>query len=217
MNRACRPGPQAGEEDVADENAWESEGATGDEIAHRLADVLIRRLFAVGLELHGALAHIEPGSVAAEKVQSAIRGLDIAIKDFRGVLFDVGPLPSGVRTLVVDAVERACEHAEGCSPTIIFGQGVDAVSEQTMSRQLARLIHEILTRVPDDRLSAARVEVIADSRPPPRLVAHIDIPGSDVAEVADQAGTAGVDVSWHALATSPASSRIRVECRPAGS
>jgi Histidine kinase len=191
----------------------------GDEIARRLADVLIRRLFAVGLDLHGALAHIDPGDVAAQKVHSAVRGLDIAIKDFRSVIFDFGqaPLTSGVRTLVVDAVERACEHAGGSSPTIVFGQGVDAVSEQATSQQVARLIHEVLTRVPDDRLSAARVEVIADSRPPPRLVAHIDIPGNDAADVACRAETAGVDVSWHALATSPAISRIRVECRPAGS
>jgi hypothetical protein len=78
---------------------------------------------------------------------------------------------------------------------------------------VAQLIHEILTRVPDDRLPAARVEVIADSRPPPRLVAHIDVPGGDVADVAGRAEPTGVDVSWQALP--PAGSRIRVECPPA--
>jgi hypothetical protein len=205
------PGLRAGEEDVADENAWNDE-----ETARRLADVLIRRLFGVGLDLHGALAHIDRGSVAVEKVRSAVRGLDIAIKDVRGAVFDVGrgPFSSGVRALVVEAVERACEHTGGCSPMIVFGQGVDAVSEQATSQRVALLIHEILTRVPDDRLSAARVEVIADSRPPPRLVAHIDVPGSDAAGVADRPEVNGLDVSWHTLATSPARSRIRVECRP---
>lgn len=195
---------------MADENGWNDNG-----FARRLADVLIRRLFAVGLDLHGALAHIEPGSVAARKVYSAIRGLDFAIKDFRRVLFDVcgpgSPPADGLRMLIVEAVERACG---GCSPTIIFGHGVDAVSEQDVSQRVAQLIHEILTQVPGDRLSAARVEVLADSRPPrPRLVAQIDVPGGDVADVADRAKATGVDVSWHAL--SPAGSRIRVECPPA--
>jgi hypothetical protein len=193
---------------VADENAWND-----NELARRLADVLIRRLFAVGLELHGALAHIEPGDVAARKVQNAVRGLDIAIKDFRGMFFDVrrpGAPSDGVRLLVVEAVERACG---GCTPTITFGYGVDAVSEQATSQRVAQLIQEILTHVPYDRLSASRVEVIADSRPPPRLIAHIDVPGGDVADVAGRAKATGVDVSWHAL--SPAGSRIRVECPPA--
>jgi tartrate dehydratase alpha subunit/fumarate hydratase class I-like protein len=193
---------------VADEKAW-----SDSEFARRLADVLIRRLFAVGLDLHGALAHIEPGSVAAHKVRSAVRGLDIAIKDFRGMFFDVrraGAPSDGVRMLVVEAVERACG---GCTPTITFGYGVDAVSERATSQRVAQSIHEILMRVPHERLSGSRVEVLADSRPRPRLVAHIDVPGGDVADVAGGAEATGVDVSWHSL--SPAGSRIRVECPPA--
>lgn len=194
---------------MADENGWNDS-----EFARRLADVLIRRLFAVGLDLHGALAHIEPDSIAARKVQSAVRDLDSAIKDFRGMFFDVrhpGTAPAdGVRMLIVEAVEHACG---GCTPTIVFGHGVDAVAEQATAERVAQLIHEVLTRVPDDRLPGARVEVIADSRPPPRLVAHIDVPGGDVADVAGRAEPTGVDVSWQALP--PAGSRIRVECPPA--
>lgn len=186
------------------------ENTTSDEAAH--IDALIRRLFVAGLDLHGALAHIEPGSPAFPKVRGVINGLDAAIKEVRGMFLHLPPepVPGGVRTLVVDAVERACANAGGCggSPTIVFGQNVEAVSEQDMCRHVARLVHEVLSRVPGDRLFAARVEVIAD---PPRLVAHIDVPAGDVADVAGRT-CGGVAVSWH-----PARSRVRVECRPAGS
>src|SRR5262245_48271607 len=66
----------------------------GDRIAPGMADVLVHRLFAVGLDLHAALACVQENiarPVAVEKIHQAIGGLDTAIRDFRGVVFDLHP------------------------------------------------------------------------------------------------------------------------------
>ncbi|GGQ20479.1 signal transduction histidine kinase [Actinomadura coerulea] len=57
-------------------------------IAHDLADQITRRLFGIGLELHGALARIQDPH-AAERVLAALTGMDDAIDDLRRVVFDL--------------------------------------------------------------------------------------------------------------------------------
>lgn len=61
-------------------------------IAHDLADQITRRLFGIGLELHGALARIQDPR-AAERVLAALTELDDAIDDLRRVIFDLHAAP----------------------------------------------------------------------------------------------------------------------------
>jgi len=197
----------------------------GDRVRPGMADVLMHRLFAVGLDLHAALTYIEANigrSIAVQKIHKAIGGLDMAIREFRGVIFDLypgdTPPPAGSRTLIVEAVERACGPGGAC-PAITLGNGLDNVLDLPTSYHLARVIHRILTLMPGDHLPNAHVEVMADGRPPERLVVHIDAPARDLAEVAGRVrGLDGrrIDVSCHDLARSPGRSRIRLECPPAG-
>ena len=58
-----------------------------DELAQRMNDVVVRRIFAAGLDLQGALLLIgeQPG---ASKVHHAIDEMDQAIRDIRDILFD---------------------------------------------------------------------------------------------------------------------------------
>ena len=58
-----------------------------DRIAGGMNDIVVHRLFSAGLSLHTALGVMgdHPG---AAKVQEAIDELDLAIRDFRNVLFD---------------------------------------------------------------------------------------------------------------------------------
>jgi hypothetical protein len=197
-------------------------GGEGDRIAPGMADVLVHELFAVGLDLHAALTYIEANigrEIAVEKIHQAIRGLDGAIRDFRGVVFDLHPdgtaPPAGLRALLVEAVERACGPAGAC-PAITMGHGVDAVLDLPTAFQLARVLHRVLTMVPGDRLPGAHVEVTADGPPPSRLVVQIDATMGDLCEVAGRVRSLDgqrIEVSCHALARSR--SRIRLECRPA--
>jgi hypothetical protein len=99
----------------------ERPGDEAERISQGLADVLVHRLFAVGLDLHAALTYIEAnisGDLTVDKIHKAIGGLDSAIKDFRGVVFDLHPEGSmardGLRALIVEAVERASQAA--CAP-----------------------------------------------------------------------------------------------------
>jgi hypothetical protein len=199
-------------------------------ISQGLADVLVHRLFAVGLDLHAALTYIEAGlanDVIITKIHQAIGGLDGAIRDFRGVVFDLHPedpaAQTGLRALIVEAVERACAPGGGC-PVLTLGQGMEAVIDQPAWQQVARLVHRTLTLVPFERLSDTHVVVTADPRPPTRLVMHIDGLVGDLAGVAgrlrtlDDRGSGedgvywhGMDVSCQDLPRSPERSRIRLE------
>jgi signal transduction histidine kinase len=60
-----------------------------DRIAQSLNDVVVRRLFAAGLDLHTALGLIgdHPG---AGKIHQAIAELDLAIRDIRDAIFAPG-------------------------------------------------------------------------------------------------------------------------------
>ena len=58
-----------------------------DRIAAGMNDIVVHRLFSAGLSLETALGLMGDQPWAA-KVQDAIGGLDLAIRDFRNVLFD---------------------------------------------------------------------------------------------------------------------------------
>jgi hypothetical protein len=58
----------------------------GEQLARDLHDIIVHRMFAVGLDLHAALAHIENDTayrLAAEKIRHAIDNLNQAIGDLR--------------------------------------------------------------------------------------------------------------------------------------
>lgn len=205
--------------------------AEGERISQGLADVLVHRLFAVGLDLHTALTCIESGiagDVAVERIRTAIGGLDGAIRDFRGVVFDLHPegpaVRPGLRALIVEAVERACGPG-GARPAITLGRGLETVVDQAVWLQVARLVHRTLTLVPGERRSDAHVAVAADPGRPARLVLHIDAPAVDLAGVAGRLRALdehdmdlrGMDVSCQALPRTPERSRIRLEWRMAAS
>ncbi|GAB2821677.1 hypothetical protein GCM10027176_27490 [Actinoallomurus bryophytorum] len=206
----------------AGEGKWP--GGEGERLSQGLADVLVHRLFAVGLDLHAALTYIEAnisGDLTVDKIHKAIGGLDNAIKDFRGVVFDLHPEGStgrdGLRALIVEAVERACAPGGMC-PAITLGPGIDAMIDEAAWQEVARLVHRTLTLVPCEQLSEAHVMLTATHRPPTRLVMHIDAPACDLSGVAGRlrmlggpSGNGdGMDISC-LQAQSPERSRIRVE------
>jgi len=64
-----------------------------DRIAKELNDVVVRRIYAVGLDLQAALALIGQHR-AAEKIQRAIGELDVAIGEIRDAIFNDHQWPS---------------------------------------------------------------------------------------------------------------------------
>jgi hypothetical protein len=76
-----------------------------DRIAGAMNDIVVHRLFSAGLSLETALG-LMGGHPGAAKVQDAIGELDLAIRDFRNVLFDHPQPDSALRrtALVLPAV-----------------------------------------------------------------------------------------------------------------
>jgi hypothetical protein len=222
-DRVRAAGPRA---DLAGGNVGRE--GEGERLSPGVADVLIHRLFAVGLDLHSALTCIEVGiggDVTAERIQRAINGLDGAIRDFRGVVFDLRPEDAsagpGLRSLIVEAVDRACAPS-GARPAITLGHGLETVADQAVWLRVATFVHEALTLVPGDHLADAHVVVGTDPVPPERLFMHIEAPARDLAGVAGRLRsleTRGVesvdgdrmDVRYQDLPRSPERSRIRLE------
>ncbi|WP_433173670.1 hypothetical protein [Actinoallomurus sp. CA-150999] len=197
-------------------------GASGDdpvEPSHERVDVLIRRLFAVGLDLNGALGHIrehvdEEGAV--RMIHQAIAGLDEAIRDFRSAVLDLWPpvriAPGGIRSSIVRAVERA--NGPGTAyPMITLSGGTD-LPDGGIAHQVGALLQEIFALIPADRLASTRVEMASDPCPPGRLTVHIDVPGADLGDVGARLGTAyepRVTVSSEAVAAPVSRSHIHLE------
>lgn len=79
-----------------------------DRIGRDLHDVVIQRLFAIGLNLQGALRRVDDGALAT-RLDEAIVEIDDTIRDIRRTIFELGAMDrSGdVQTEVTQLVERA--------------------------------------------------------------------------------------------------------------
>jgi signal transduction histidine kinase len=76
-----------------------------DRIAQRMNDVVVRRIFAAGLDLQTALALIGDHRGASE-IYHALDELDQAIRDIRDIIFDRSP-PGSPRLSHLDARQAA--------------------------------------------------------------------------------------------------------------
>jgi hypothetical protein len=91
-----------------------------DRIAAGMNEIVVRRLFAAGLYLHTALGLMD-GHRAAGKVQEVIGELDLAITDFRDVLFD--------------------HHQPGSAPRRVAGPGLIGYRQPRRGRHHADFLH----------------------------------------------------------------------------
>lgn len=193
---------------------------TGDpaDVGYEAIDLLIRRLFTVGLDLHSALGHIQEHvaeHLAVGMIQRAIFALDQTIKDLRSVSFDLWSsqsVPCGVRRGLVCAVQQAC--GPGCDHPVITLSGGTDFPDEGLSGQVGAVLRQIFALIPADRLARAHVEMVPDPGPPRRLVVHIDVPGADLGDVAGRLGTPyerRVAVSSDAVGDPASRSYIRLE------
>jgi hypothetical protein len=105
-----------------------------DRMARRMNDVVVRRIFAAGLDLQAALGLIGEDRAAADqraasKICHATDELDHAIRDLRVILFEGGPelspgqstalLPSRDRLPVPPVIRRPRSRGPGCRTTLV--------------------------------------------------------------------------------------------------
>jgi PAS domain S-box-containing protein len=100
--------------------------ADRERIARDLHDLVIQRLFAIGMMLQGAARVLGDDPVGA-RIDGAVDDLDATIREIRTVIFELGsPLPerSGLRAEVLELVERATSSL-GYDPSVHFDGPID--------------------------------------------------------------------------------------------
>ena len=137
-------------------------------IARDLHDVVIQRLFAIGLTLEGASRSIiEPD--AGQQVVRAVDELDQTIKEIRTTIFGLqasaGADDPSLRARIVAVVEQSL-HALGFVPSLRFDGLIDTTVPDRISDQVVAVLREALSNAAR-HAQATQVEVVLsrESRP----------------------------------------------------
>ena len=132
-----------------------------DRIGRDLHDVVIQRLFAIGLMLDNTTRLIQsPG--AAVRLSSAIDEIDATIKDIRRTIFALGI--DGVEADLKGSVQRILGHAAltlGFSPALEAHGPVDSAIPDEVRDHLLAVLNEALSNIVR-HASASSVDVMLD-------------------------------------------------------
>lgn len=118
-----------------------------DRIARDLHDLVIQRLFAIGLSLEGGLRGMQDPA-AVQRVTAAVDDLDTTIKEIRNSIFALS-LPTGA----ADIRERCMELVEGSAkslkfrPTLEFRGPVQTVVDEELAQHVEAVLREALSNV----------------------------------------------------------------------
>jgi signal transduction histidine kinase len=129
-----------------------------DRIARDLHDTVIQRLFAVGLQLQGAVRFAARPEVV-DRLQRSVVDLDETIRQIRTTIFGLETigLDGGAREEVM-ALVREMEPAVGVSVHVTFEGPVDSVVSATLYQHLLAALREALSNVAR-HARASRVDV----------------------------------------------------------
>ena len=128
-------------------------------IARDLHDLVIQRLFGLGMGLQGVLPLIDHERAAA-RVATAVEELDITIREIRTAIFALDRPPAsgaGLRTRVLSLASEAAA-ALGFEPTVRFSGPVDSAVTDDIAAQVGAVVSEALSNV-TRHASASRAEV----------------------------------------------------------
>ncbi|GAB2893985.1 sensor histidine kinase [Streptomyces mayteni] len=140
--------------------------ADRDRIARDLHDLVIQRLFAVGMVLEGA-RRAEPGARAetARRIERATDELDATVQEIRTTVFALqqppDDAPAGLRTRVLRET-GAASATLGFPPSVAFTGPVDALVGEETARNLVAALREGLSNAAR-HAGARRVEVVVDA------------------------------------------------------
>jgi signal transduction histidine kinase len=137
-----------------------------DRIGRDLHDLVIQRLFAIGLGLENTARMLGERSELAVRVSNAVDDLDSTIKDIRRSIFalsasDAPGTSHDVRRTVTDLVDRAA-RALKFRPTLQFVGPVNAAVTPALSAHLSAVLGEALSNVVR-HAGADEVRVVLDA------------------------------------------------------
>ena len=133
-----------------------------DRIGRDLHDLVIQRLFAVGLSLQGLARQAEePGTVS--RLEQAVDDLDATIKDIRRSIFALGALDAtaDVQTEITRLVDRA-SGTLGFRPTLRLEGPVRTLVDADLAPDLLAVLGEALSNA-SRHAEAGTVEVVLEA------------------------------------------------------
>lgn len=130
-----------------------------DRIGRDLHDLVIQRLFAVGLGLQGA-ARLSDRPELAERLERAVDDLDATIKDIRRAIFGLGAMESAgdVQSEVTRLIDRAASTLK-FRPSLRFEGPVRTMVTADLAPQLLAVLGEALSNA-SRHSEATAVEVV---------------------------------------------------------
>lgn len=134
-----------------------------DRIARDLHDLVIQRLFAVGLTLQGASRRANPEVV--ERLEGAVAELDQTIRDIRATIFELRHRP-GVGSFRADLRQLVESYAStlGFAPVVQLVGPLDTAADDEVQTQVLMVVREALSNVARHaHATSVVVEVEADA------------------------------------------------------
>ncbi|MDR7311289.1 signal transduction histidine kinase [Nocardioides luteus] len=116
-----------------------------DRIGRDLHDIVIQRLFVVGLRLQGGLNLAENPKLRA-RLNQAVDDIDDTIRDLRRAVFELGtPKDSGdVQTQVTELVDRAAASLK-FRPTLVFDGPIRLRTSPELTKEVVAVLGEALS------------------------------------------------------------------------
>ncbi len=116
-----------------------------DRIARDLHDLVIQRIFAVGMSLEGA-GRLNEKAAILDRVDKAVDDLDTTITEIRTAIFELGDGagPRGLRRGVLDLCDELCASL-GSKPEVTFYGPIDSAVSQQVADHVLAVLREGLT------------------------------------------------------------------------
>ncbi|WP_433350894.1 sensor histidine kinase [Micromonospora sp. CA-111912] len=112
-------------------------------IARDLHDVVIQRLFAIGLQLQSGAMNTRPE--VAKRINGAVDALDETIRDIRRTIFELRtPMSAALRTEIREAVDVAAGSL-GFRPTLELTGPIDSAVPEPIRPDLTAVLREALS------------------------------------------------------------------------
>jgi signal transduction histidine kinase len=122
--------------------------AERDRIARDLHDLVIQRLFAVGLSLQGA-ARLAQLPAVEGRINQAVDDIDATIREIRSVIFELEAVrvhEAGLRARIVEMC-RETSATLGFDPVVRFDGPIDSTADVTTGEHIAAMVREALSNV----------------------------------------------------------------------
>jgi signal transduction histidine kinase len=117
-----------------------------DRIGRDLHDLVIQRLFAIGLSLESTTQLLEPD--VAQRVAAAVDDIDATIKDIRRSIFALSadPAASDLRRDLTEVIRRVTPSL-GCTPTLATEGPLNSAVVPEVAEHLLAVLGEALTNI----------------------------------------------------------------------